>query len=65
MNDPIDNIEQNKLASLNSDNNANNEVVGETVELLGAVGELSRDAYIGAVRQARSFVTFLHKQIKP
>jgi hypothetical protein len=29
------------------------------------VGELSRDAYIGAVRQARSFVTFLHKQIKP
>jgi hypothetical protein len=55
---------QNKLASLNSTDNANNEVVEETVELLGAVGELSRDAYIGAVRQARSLVTFLHKQIK-
>ena len=58
--------EQDKLLKLASDNNANGEdAVGETVELLGAVGGLSRDAYIGAVRQARSFVTFLHKQIKP
>ena len=57
----MSNSEQNKLLKLPSDSD---NAVEETVELLDAVGGLSRDAYIGAVRQARSFVTFLHKRIK-
>lgn len=56
------NTENNKLVRLDTSNTE--DVVGETAQLLSAVGDLSRDTYIGAVRQARSFVQFLHKQVK-
>lgn len=57
--------EQNQSLTLSTENDANTEsVLAETAELANAVGDLTRDAYIGAVRQAQSFVKFLHKKIK-
>ncbi|MBW4628799.1 MAG: hypothetical protein KME49_25620 [Brasilonema octagenarum HA4186-MV1] len=61
-------VEENKLlepspASAENENKKDNALV-ETAELLNAVSELTHDAYINTVRQAQSFVKFLHKKIK-
>lgn len=60
-------VEQDKLLepSIENNNNKKDNALVETAELLGAVSDLTHDAYINTVRQARSFVKFLHKQIKP
>ncbi|NMG07990.1 hypothetical protein [Brasilonema sp. UFV-L1] len=60
-------VEQDKLQepSIENNNNKKDNALIETAELLSAVGDLTHDAYINTVRQARFFVKFLHKQIKP
>ena len=51
-------VEQDKLPepSIENNNNKEDNALVETAELVGAVGDLTYDAYIHTVRQARSFV---------
>lgn len=62
-------VEENKLLEPSPTSSTENEdkkdnALVETAELLNAVSELTHDAYINTVRQAQSFVKFLHKKIK-